>query len=164
MARIEPSSPETSRRMAKVRQKGSDAEIALRRDSNNEDEFAHSIHGSKTISKASRKSRTKQIGGSPSQQSSLVFDTSPANDGHYPNAAEPRADYRAGPAQAIVEHLTSRHGKSDVIIATGITDGQWGAAITDLIASGNVERQGQRRGARYCFRQEERSEEISTER
>lgn len=32
MARIEPSSPETSRRMAKVRQKGTDAEIALRRE------------------------------------------------------------------------------------------------------------------------------------
>ncbi|WP_275096150.1 very short patch repair endonuclease [Sedimenticola hydrogenitrophicus] len=32
MARIKPSSPETSRRMAKVRQKGTDAEIALRRE------------------------------------------------------------------------------------------------------------------------------------
>ncbi|PKM07165.1 MAG: very short patch repair endonuclease [Gammaproteobacteria bacterium HGW-Gammaproteobacteria-4] len=30
MSRIQPSSPETSRRMAKVRQKGTDAEIALR--------------------------------------------------------------------------------------------------------------------------------------
>ncbi len=32
MARVGPSSPETSRRMAKVRQKGTDAEIALRRE------------------------------------------------------------------------------------------------------------------------------------
>ncbi|SBP89274.1 very short patch repair endonuclease [Thiomonas delicata] len=32
MPRIQPSSPETSRRMAKVRQKGTDAEIALRRE------------------------------------------------------------------------------------------------------------------------------------
>jgi DNA mismatch endonuclease (patch repair protein) len=32
MLRIQPSSPETSRRMAKVRQKGTDAEIALRRE------------------------------------------------------------------------------------------------------------------------------------
>lgn len=31
MSRVPPSSPETSRRMAKVRQKGTDAEIALRR-------------------------------------------------------------------------------------------------------------------------------------
>lgn len=32
MSRIQPSSPETSRRMAKIRQKGTDAEIALRRE------------------------------------------------------------------------------------------------------------------------------------
>lgn len=32
MSRVQPSSPETSRRMAKVRQKGTDAEIALRRE------------------------------------------------------------------------------------------------------------------------------------
>lgn len=32
MSRVPPSSPETSRRMAKVRQKGTDAEIALRRE------------------------------------------------------------------------------------------------------------------------------------
>ncbi|WP_026295739.1 very short patch repair endonuclease [Aromatoleum toluclasticum] len=32
MSRIQPSSPETSRRMAKVRQKGTNAEIALRRE------------------------------------------------------------------------------------------------------------------------------------
>lgn len=32
MPRIQPSSPETSRRMAKVRQKGTDAEVALRRE------------------------------------------------------------------------------------------------------------------------------------
>lgn len=32
MSRIPPSSPETSRRMAKVRQKGTDAEVALRRE------------------------------------------------------------------------------------------------------------------------------------
>jgi DNA mismatch endonuclease (patch repair protein) len=32
MSRIQPSSPETSRRMAKVRQKGTDAEISLRRE------------------------------------------------------------------------------------------------------------------------------------
>lgn len=32
MSRVQPSSPEASRRMAKVRQKGTDAEIALRRE------------------------------------------------------------------------------------------------------------------------------------
>ena len=41
------------------------------------------------------------------------------------------------------------HAKTDVLAATGITDGQWNAAITDLVAGGKVERRGERRGARY---------------
>lgn len=41
------------------------------------------------------------------------------------------------------------HAKADVLAATGITDGQWNAAIADLIAGSRVERQGERRGARY---------------
>ena len=41
------------------------------------------------------------------------------------------------------------HAKADVLAATSITDGQWNAAIADLIAVGRVERQGERRGARY---------------
>jgi hypothetical protein len=41
------------------------------------------------------------------------------------------------------------HAKADVLAATGITDGQWNVAITDLISRGRVERQGERRGTRY---------------
>lgn len=41
------------------------------------------------------------------------------------------------------------HAKSDILAATVITDGQWSTAIADLLASGSVERQGERRGARY---------------
>jgi hypothetical protein len=43
------------------------------------------------------------------------------------------------------------YAKSDILAATGITHGQWNAAIADLIASGKVERQSERRGARYRF-------------
>jgi predicted RecB family endonuclease len=43
------------------------------------------------------------------------------------------------------------HAKAAILSATGITDGQWSAAIADLIAAGRVERQGERRGARYRF-------------
>jgi hypothetical protein len=39
--------------------------------------------------------------------------------------------------------------KSDVLAAAGITDSQWNAAILDLVSGGKVERQGERRGARY---------------
>lgn len=41
------------------------------------------------------------------------------------------------------------HAKADILAASGITDGQWNAAIADLIASEKVERCGERRGARY---------------
>jgi hypothetical protein len=49
------------------------------------------------------------------------------------------------------------HAKVDILAATGITDGQWNAAIGELIAAGKVERQGERRGARYrCLTGEEK--------
>ena len=56
------------------------------------------------------------------------------------------------PATAILDFLRTHHrwyAKSDIVTAIGITDGQWNAAIADLIANGRVERQGEKRGARY---------------
>jgi len=56
------------------------------------------------------------------------------------------------PVTAILSFLGAHggwHAKADVIAATGISDGQWNAAITDLILDRRVERQGERRGARY---------------
>ena len=56
------------------------------------------------------------------------------------------------PTTAILGFLGAHdgwHAKADVLTATGITDGQWNAAIADLIAGSRVERQGERRGARY---------------
>jgi hypothetical protein len=58
----------------------------------------------------------------------------------------------ATPYSAILGFLEARggwHAKADVIAATGVTDGQWNAAIADLISQGRVERQGEKRGARY---------------
>lgn len=58
----------------------------------------------------------------------------------------------ATPSEAILIFLGAHggwHAKADVLAATGITDGQWNAAIADLISGGRVERQGERRGARY---------------
>jgi len=40
-------------------------------------------------------------------------------------------------------------GKSDTRDCVETHDVQWGAAINDLLARGTVERQGERRGARY---------------
>jgi type I restriction-modification system DNA methylase subunit len=55
-------------------------------------------------------------------------------------------------ATAVIEYLGSHsgwHAKADVLAATGITDSNWNAAISELIDRGKVERQGERRGARY---------------
>lgn len=63
--------------------------------------------------------------------------------------------FASGPTRAVLDFLEARdgwHAKADVLSTTGITDGQWNAAISDLIADGRVERQGERRGARYRIR------------
>jgi len=115
------------------------------------EEVAQGLHDGKATGTATRKSHTETT---PVQQSSFGFDVAPANEGHYLKAAEPRADYRSGLAHAIVEYLKARpgwHAKSDILAATRITDGQWNAATADLISGGKVERQGERRGARYRF-------------
>jgi hypothetical protein len=74
---------------------------------------------------------------------------------------QPSLDFKTGtvatingatPAAAILGFLSEHngwHAKADVLAATGITDGQWNATIADLIAGGKVDRQGERRGARY---------------
>lgn len=56
------------------------------------------------------------------------------------------------PQDALLSYFGSHtgwHAKADILTATGITDGQWNTAITDLITCGKVQRKGERRGARY---------------
>lgn len=58
----------------------------------------------------------------------------------------------ATPSSAILSFLGAQdgwHAKADVLAATGITDAQWNTSIAELIADGKVDRQGERRGARY---------------
>lgn len=119
-----------------------------------EEEVAQGLRGRKATGTATRKPRTQRTENTPQPQSSFGFDVTPVSEGHYLRAAEPRADYQAGPAHAIVERLKAHpgwHAKSDILAAIGITDGQWNAAITDLVSGGRIERQGERRGARYRF-------------
>lgn len=55
-------------------------------------------------------------------------------------------------AEEIVCHLRARRSwlsKSDILAHVDIPGGQWNTAINDLIERGTVERQGERRGARY---------------
>lgn len=117
-----------------------------------EEEVAQGLHGDATPRTSTRAPRAGCTASAATVQPSLDFDVFPANEGQYLKVAEPRADYRAGPSHTIAEYLKARpgwHAKADVLAATGITDGQWNAAITDLISGGRVERQGERRGTRY---------------
>lgn len=114
-----------------------------------EEEVAQGLHGD-SAPRTSTPKRRRASDDVP--QPSLDFDAIPANEGQYLKVAEPCADYHTGPAHAIVEYLKVHpgwHAKADILAATGITDGQWNAAITDLVSDGKVERQGERRGTRY---------------
>ncbi|MFD0666099.1 Eco57I restriction-modification methylase domain-containing protein [Ramlibacter sp. MAHUQ-53] len=89
-------------------------------------------------------SRTRLSTDAATVQSSLDFATSVATSTN-----------GATSATAILDFLGAHdgwHAKADVLAATGITDGQWNAAIADLISDNRVERQGERRGARYRIR------------
>ncbi len=117
-----------------------------------EEEVARGLHGDVEPRASTRAPRARRITNAATAQPSLDFDAIPTNEGQYLKAAEPRVDYRAGPVHTIFEHLKARpgwHAKADILAATGITDAQWNAAISDLTTGGKVERQGERRGTRY---------------
>ncbi|WP_420464647.1 Eco57I restriction-modification methylase domain-containing protein [Panacagrimonas sp.] len=117
-----------------------------------QEEVVRGLHGDATPRASTRAPRASSTTSTATVQPSLDFEAIPANEGQYLKVAEPRANYHAGPAHAIAEYLSAHpgwHAKADVLAATGITDGQWNATITDLISRGRVERQGERRGARY---------------
>jgi len=100
-----------------------------------EEEVARGLHGDTGARTPRRAERVKPT------QPTLDFDTQPTAVAH-----------GGSPATAILDYLRTYpgwHAKADILAATGITDGQWNAAITALLADGQVERQGERRGARY---------------
>ena len=106
-----------------------------------EEEVAQGLHGGGGTPRAS--TRTPPASRTTTAQPALDFETGNATSAN-----------GATPATAILGFLCAHDGwyaKADILAATDITDGQWNAAIADLIASGNVERQGERRSARYRF-------------
>ncbi|KGC30595.1 Eco57I restriction-modification methylase domain-containing protein [Burkholderia pseudomallei] len=106
-----------------------------------EEEVARGLHTDATPRASSRPPRAGRATSAATAQPSLDFE---AETAIFANGATP--------ATAILSFLSARdgwHAKADILAATGITDGQWNAAIADLIAGGRAERQGERRGARY---------------
>lgn len=55
-------------------------------------------------------------------------------------------------AEAILGYLQAHagwHGKAGILEATGVEASEWNAAIKELLEAGKVERQGEKKGARY---------------
>lgn len=106
-----------------------------------EEEVAQGLHGNTTPRASTRSPRTSRTTNAATAQPSLDFGTGTAA----------RAN-GAMPHSAILGFLSAHdgwHAKADVLAATDITDGQWNTSIAELIASGRIERQGEKRGARY---------------
>ncbi|HBO8906752.1 TPA: ATP phosphoribosyltransferase regulatory subunit [Pseudomonas aeruginosa] len=109
-----------------------------------EEEVAQGLHnGSTRRTSTTRTPLASRSTGATPVQAGLDFDTVAisAVDGSNPKAK-------------ILEFLVANqgwHAKSDILAAIGIADGQWNATIASLIAEGKVERQGEKRGARYRF-------------
>lgn len=106
-----------------------------------EEEVAQGVHSDATQSVYPRATRARRTSCTSSDQPSLDFESGTATPVN-----------GVTPATAILGFLDTNdcwHAKADVLAATGITDGQWNTAIAELLAGGKVERQGERRGARY---------------
>ena len=95
---------------------------------------------------------TKQRASIRAPRASRATNTAPAQPSFDFDVTSTDTLNGATPDRAILGFLNIHdgwHAKLDILAATGITDGQWNAAIADLISGGKVERQGERRGARY---------------
>lgn len=65
----------------------------------------------------------------------------------------PKGDAGTGNADAVIQGYLQAHpgwhGKAAILEATGVDAGAWNAAIKELLEGGKVERQGEKKGARY---------------
>jgi hypothetical protein len=119
-----------------------------------EEEVSQGLHDAKCAGSSTSKLRTRRAEAEHTPQPSFDFGHPPSKETEYCMVAESNARNHADPARTIIDHMKVNpgwHAKAEILTATGLPDGQWNAAINDLIARGKVERQGERRGARYRF-------------
>ena len=62
-------------------------------------------------------------------------------------APGPMADLVSEQLLAVIDHQW--RGKSDLVIRSGISESDWLATIKTLVASGKVEQEGNKKGAKY---------------
>lgn len=107
------------------------------------EEVAQGLHGNATPRASNRALRTVRTANVATAQTSLNFATG--------NAASANGATSTSAILNFLRYHDGWHAKSAILTVTGITDGQWNAAISELITGGMVKRQGERRGALYCF-------------
>jgi hypothetical protein len=102
-----------------------------------EEEVAQELHGNAVVRNMSSTPRTRCTTSAASSQPELDFDTTSS---------------ATNTVRVVLGFLKAHDGwyaKADILAVTGISDVQWKPLINELIASGKVERQGEKRGARY---------------
>lgn len=88
-------------------------------------------------------------------QSPVLYDQETFSFGHhFHKTAESEGTYhsRNVPSKTIHEWLESHQGwhtKEEILKGTGLKAGSWAAAINELLKSGSVAKQGERRGVKY---------------
>ncbi len=106
-----------------------------------EEEVDQGLRGNGSTRSTSSTHRTRRATSTDFTQPEFAFGTS-----------LPTPALATDSARAVLDFLKARggwHAKADILTATGTQEGQWTATIDELIAGGKVERQGEKRGARY---------------
>lgn len=105
-----------------------------------ENEVSHGLHGG-MLGRASSHVPGTYHKDQETTQPSFDFGPGSATTAH-------SSDF-TGTILGFLRSQSSWHAKSEILIATGVPNGQWNPVINGLIANGKVERQGEKRGARY---------------
>lgn len=116
------------------------------------EEAAQGLHGKRSLGTSKRTPHARRTTSATAAQSPLEFGAKLVNENDSSKVVGSYANYLADSVRAVFDYLKTHsgwHAKSDVITATGLTDSQWNTTINELIATGRVERQGERRSARY---------------
>lgn len=105
------------------------------------EEVAAGLHDKKPAKAAKT---PKRSAATPSDTQNELFDPLPA--------APVRARLAASSSSPIVDYLQAHpgwHSKEAILRATAFPENRWNAAMRELLDSGQVQRQGEKRGAKY---------------
>ena len=121
-----------------------------------DEEVAAGLHekSGKKPTAAKRGSKAAPVGATP--QTDLFGDAQPGLfDDPAPESRPPATRGPAPEASTLLDYLKTRvgwHSKEAILNGSGFPENRWNTAIKALLDRGQVEREGERRGAKYQFR------------